>query len=240
MKKRLIFLPMFALMASSACAQSLWTSVDVKKEIGNGLSATVGGECRTTDGVDGFERWAVSAGLGYKPWRWLKLSAGYTYIYQHTDSRTTKKGNIVSDYWQPRHRTYFSLTGSYEWNHMTFSLRERYQYTHYTSQSVAKYDGDDGAQKADEQIEAKDKHTLRSRLQIDYNIRKSGLTPFVSAELYNDLSSGLAKEKTRWTVGTEYKINKWNTVSLFYRYIDRADDDDIDRHVIGVGYQLKL
>lgn len=240
MKKIQFLLPMLVVTASSACAQNLWTSAEMKIGIAKGLSAAVGGENRTTDGVDGIERWSASAGLGYKPCSWLKLAADYTYIYQHTDSRTTKKGNVISDYWQPRHRISFSLTGSYEWNSLTFSLRERYQYTHYTSMSVAKYDGDDGTQKADEQIEAKDKNTLRSRLQIDYNIRKTGFTPFVSAEFYNDLSDGLAKEKTRWTVGTDYKINKRNTVSLYYRYIDRTDDDDAGSHIIGVGYQFKL
>lgn len=229
-----------ALMAAcNAHGQSLWTSAEMKAGFAKGLNAYVEGEYRTKDNLDGSDRWAASAGLDYKLCPWLKLSAGYTYIYQHTDSKTTKKGNIVSDYWQPRHRLAFAVTGSYKWNRFTFSLRERYQYTHRPSKWVAKYDGDDGEAKDDEYIKAKDKHALRSRLQIDYDIRKSGFTPFVSAEIYNDLN-GFTYDKVRWTAGTEYKINKHHSVNVFYRYIDNVDDDDSYSHVIGVGYQYKL
>lgn len=88
-------------------------------------------------------------------------------------------------------------------------------------------------------IEASHKHVLRSRLKAEYNIRMSGFTPFASCELYNSLS-GFTHEKTRWTVGTDYRFNKRHSVSAFYRYIDRSDDDDTGGHVIGVGYSFKL
>lgn len=240
MKNNIFLVAMVSMMGLSASAQSLWTSVECKVKVAKGLSASVEGENRTADGLGGAERWAVSAGLDYKALPWLKLSGGYTYIYQYTDSRTTKKGNIISGYWQPRHRALLAITGSYEWNRFTFSLRERYQYTHRSGKNVAKYDGDDGSQKDDEYIEAKNKQVLRSRLEVDYSIRKSGFTPFVSAELYNDLDNGMAKDKVRWTVGTEYKINKRRSVNAFYRYIDKVDDDDSNNHVIGVGYQLRF
>lgn len=104
---------------------------------------------------------------------------------------------------------------------------------------MPKRDGDDGSMKADELIEASHKHVLRSRLKAEYNIRKSGFIPFASCELYNSLS-GFAYEKTRWTVGTDYKFNKRHSVSVFYRYIDQSDDDDTNGHVIGVGYSFRL
>lgn len=231
---------MLCVAAPNTQAQSLWTSAEMKVKLAKGLSANIEGENRTTDGIDGFERWAASAGLDYKPLKWLKFSTGYTYIYQHADSKITKKGNIVSDYWQPRHRFSFAVTGSYDIDRFTFSLRERYQYTHRSDKYVEKYDGDDGSRKDDEYIEAKDNHDLRSRLQVDYNIRKSGFTPYVSFEMYNDLKDGFATEKTRWTVGTEYKFNKTHSLNLYYRYINKTDDDDNDNHVIGIGYTLKL
>lgn len=235
----LLLLAVLCLVTPSLRSQSLWTSAEMKSALAKSLSGHVGGEFRTLDGIGGTERWTVSAGLDYKPWKWLKMSAEYKYIHRHVESRITKKGNIVSEYWQPRHRASFSLTGSYSWNRFTFSFRERYQYTYRTEQTVAKWDGDDGSAKADELIEASHKHVLRSRLKAEYNIRKSGFTPFASCELYNSLS-GLTYEKTRWTVGTDYKFNKHHSVSVFYRYIDRSDDDDTNSHVIGVGYTFKL
>lgn len=81
---------------------------------------------------------------------------------------------------------------------------------------------------------------LRSRLEAEYNIRKSRFTPFASYELYNSLSSGFSRDKSRWTVGTDYKFNKRHSLSLFYRYIDTQDDDDPSTHIIGIGYKFKL
>lgn len=220
-------------------AQSLWTSAEMKFGMAKGLSGYVEGEYRTADGMDGTERWAASAGLDYKLCRWLKMSAGYTYIHRHVESRITKKRNVVAGYWQPRHRASFALTGSYSWNRLTFSLRERYQYTYRMEQTVPKRDGDDGSAKADELVETSHRHVLRSRLKAEYNIRRSGFTPFASCELYNSLS-GFSYEKTRWTVGTDYKISRHHSVGVFYRYIDRSDDDDTNGHVIGVGYSFRL
>lgn len=205
-----------------------------------GLTGGVEGEYRTQDGLTGTERWTAAAGLDYKPFNWLKVSAEYKYIQRHVESRTTKKGNVISDYWQPRHRAAFSLTGIYRWSRFTFSLRERYQYTYHTAQSVAKWDGDDGSAKADEQVEAKSKHILRSRLGVEYNIRKSRFTPFASCEQYNSLSSGFARDKTRWTLGTDCKLCKKHSLSVFYRYVDTADEDESAGNVIGVGYKYKL
>lgn len=223
----------------SVQAQSLWTSAEMKFGIVKDLSGFVDGEFRTSDGINGTERWSISTGMDYRLFRWLKMSAEYKYIHQHIESHMTKKGNIVSDYWQPRHRASFSLTGSYSWNRFTFSLRERYQYTYRTEQTVPKWDGDNGAMKADELIEATHKHILRSRIKVDYNIRKSGFTPFASCEMYNSLS-GFTYEKIRLTLGTDYKFNKHHSISAFYRYIDQKNDDDVNGHVIGVGYTFKL
>lgn len=242
-----IYLQRFLLLTSGICmstltihAQELWTSAEMNIGIVQKLSANIEGEYRTNNNLSGCERWTASAGLEYKPLRWLKLSADYKYIHRHVESRVTKKGNIVSDYWQPRHRAGIAVTGSYRWNRFTFSLRERYQYTYHTAQTAAKWDGDDGSAKSDEQIEAKSKHILRSRLKMEYNIRKSKFTPFASGEFYHTPAAGFAYEKTRLTLGTEYKINKKHSMSAFYRYVDSKDEDENSKHVIGIGYKFKM
>lgn len=228
------------LMAAAAQAQSLWTSAAADFDIARSLDGYVEGEYRTTDGLSSTERWTVGAGLSYKLLPYLKLGASYKFIDRHVGSRTTKKGNIVDSYRQPRHRLSFDATGSCKLGRLKLSLRERYQFTHRTEQTVAKYDGDDGSRKSDELIEAKDKHVLRSRLKAEYNIRKCALTPYASAELYNSLTGGLATEKLRLTLGTDIALAKKHKLTLFYRYVDSRDDDDLSRNVIGVGYKLSL
>lgn len=227
-------------LSTNARAQSLWTSAEADIDIVKKLSVDVGAEWRSTDGLDATDRWTAFASLGYKPLKWLKLSAGYKLIDQHVASRTTRKGNVVDSYWQPRHRFTLSATGKYSFQRLTLSLRERYQYTHHTAQTVAKWDGDDGSAKDDEQVEAKDKHVLRSCLKAEYNIRKCPLTPFGSVELYNSLTSGFSHEKTRYTLGADWKLSRQHALSLFGRYIDSADDDEDTGWVVGLGYTLSL
>lgn len=237
---KLIMAITLCLIATATQAQSLWTSAGMDFKVAKNLNGYVEGEYRTGDKLSGTDRWTLGLGLDYKLCPYIKIGASYKFIDRYKDSRTTKKGNIIDSYWQPRHRLSFDVTGNYKFGRLRLSLRERYQYTHQTEQTVAKYDGDDGSQKDDELIEAKDKHTLRSRLKAEYNIRKSALTPFASIEIYNSLNNGFASEKLRYTLGTDISLSKRHTLSVFYRYVDSRDDDDDDMSVIGIGYKFSL
>lgn len=241
MKTKVLFAMVAIVMSCSALqAQSLWTSAEIKTKVAKGLNAFLEGEYRTHDGLSSTQRWSGTIGLDYKAFPFLKLTGGYTYIHQHTGREITKKGNIIPPYWQPKHRAFLAVTGSYKWKRLTFSLRERYQYTYRTEQYVTKLDDDGITPKDDELMESKSKHILRSRLEVEYNIKNSRFTPFATYELYNSLSNGLALDKSRYTVGTDYKFNKKHSVNLFYRYIDKTDDDEDSGHIIGIGYKFKL
>lgn len=232
------------LLSGSGRAQNsdfgVWSSLEVQKKILPGFDASLEGELRTRDGLKNVERWVVSPSLSYRLWPFLKADVGYTYIYKRQPFEWTKKGNYIPAYWSPRHRFTVSLTGSYTWNRLEFSLRERYQFTHRKALSVPKYDGDTGKRKSDEEISAKNRSMWRSRLQVAWNIRRSPFTPYASCELYHDITNGWALDKTRWTVGTEYKLKKNHVFDLFYRYQDNADDDEAGGHALGVGYKFKF
>ncbi len=220
----------------------VWLSAGVKKRVLPELDASVEGEFRTRDGLSDVDRWSLAAGLAYRICPYLKVDAGYTFIDSNREGGLTGSGNnYYNDYWSARHRITASLTGRYVWNRLEFSLRERYQYTHRTATSVHKYNASSDVQKKnDKQVAAKSTSVLRSRLQVEWNIRKSPFSPYVSCELYHDMSDGWSLAKTRWTVGTGYKINKRHSLDVFYRYQNRADEDEQDGHVIGVGYQFKF
>ena len=214
-------------MAGKSYAQGddfgVWTSAEVKKKIFSGFDASLEGEFRTRDGLQTVERWSGSAGVSYKMFRWLKASAGYTFIHYYHPMEVTKKGNYIPEYWQPKHRVNLSLTGKVDWRRFTFSLRERWQYTYRPSQSVPKFDGDDGSVKNDEYISGKGKNVLRSRLQVEYNIRKCAFTPYTSCELSYSLNEIGAFEKLRWTLGTEWKLSKKHALDFYYLYQNKAD-----------------
>lgn len=224
-----------------ASAQSIWTSAEAKAKLAKGLNASAEVEHRTTDGIDGTARWAGTVGLDYKLLTPLKVAVGYTLMTQHEEARTTKAGNIVSDYWQPKHRGFVSLTGSYKVGKFELSLRERYQYTYRTAINIDKFKADGITQKGHEWSPGKSKHALRSRFEVEYNIRKKcPFTPYVSYEIYNDLADGFAAMQMRYTAGCDYRITKQHSVGLAYRYIDKSDDDEVSGHVIGVNYSFKF
>lgn len=245
MKKRILTALFFCVAAfTSMLAQSddfgVWTSAEIRKKIFPGFDASIEGEFRTRDGLKTVDRWAATASLAYRIFPFLKADVGYSYLYNHRGDETTKKGNYIPAYWSPRHRFTVSLTGSYKWKRFEFSLRERFQLTRRTALSVDKYDGDDGSQMDDEEISAKTKSVLRSRMQVEWDLKKSPFTPYVSCELYHSITDGWAIDKTRWTIGTDYKLNKKNSFDLFYRYQDKSDDDEVNGHVLGIGYKLKF
>ena len=231
MKKIVLFfgvLIMAVMFAASASAQSVWASAGLKAGLAKGLAATAEGEYRTHDGMERTERFSGAAGLEYKALPFLKFNAAYTFIYQQSEpqwesepeSLQAASGAMTAAFWQPKHRFSVAATGSVDWGSMTFSLRERYQMT-YSSRSDSY------------------KNVLRSRIMAEYEIAETGLTPFVSAEMYSYLK-GLSYDKTKVTAGVGYQIDSHNSVELYYRYIDHKDDDEDNGHVIGVGYSFSF
>lgn len=173
--------------------------------------------------------------------------------------------NVDHAFWRNKHRAVFDVTGKVNIGHFTLSLRERYQYTHYVGTNTLRdryrkklpegFDPGDWSgelysyggmyftkfEQAEKEKKAKDKHYLRSRLQLEYNIDRCPWTPYVSYELSNNLGEQMDLDKTRLTVGAEWKITKKHRLDLAYLYEDGYDDDSsTNHHVISVGYKFKF
>ena len=163
-----------------------------------------------------------------------------------------KHMNVDAAYWTARHRATASLTGSFKLGRFKFSLRERYQYTYRMATEcdreryyylyfppVYEMWDETPEQMVDEKL-AKSDHKLRSRLQVSYNIKGFPFEPFAEVEVYNELDKAFALDKVRYTVGTEYKINKKNKLKVYYRYQDYADIDEVNGHALGLGYAFEF
>lgn len=166
-----------------------------------------------------------------------------------------KHMNVDAPYWTARHRATASLTGSVKWGRFKFSLRERYQYTYrmaaecdreryYYFSEFGMWDYEDpnfvGPEETADPKKAKSDHKLRSRLSVSYDIKKCPWEPFAEVEVYNELDNAFALDKVRYTIGTEYKINKDHKLKLYYRYQDYAGIDEVDGHVLGLGYAFEF
>lgn len=240
MKLKYIITSLIALIATipSLNAQQMWLSAEGRANITPDLRADIEVEHRSKDNFEATSRWAAGLGMSYKCLPWLRIGASYKFIYDRDGDKTTKKGNYIPAYWQDGHRLQISVAGSQNFGKFEFSLREAYQYTHFSGQYVDKFDGKGNA-KNDEYIEEENRHLLRSRLQAEYKYRKKALViPYASVEFYNDLSDGFTIRKIRYTAGADFRIDKHNSISAFYRFIDRNHSNNTN--VIGVDYQFRF
>lgn len=236
--KTICFVAALLLTAGTLHAQELWLSAEGRANITKALRANIEMEHRSRDGFGATSRWSAAAGLSYKCLPWLRAGISYKFIYNRDGAKYTRKGNYIPAYWQSGHRLQVSATGSLTLGKFDLSLREAYQFTHFPGQSVDKF-GSDGYQKDDEVIESENRQILRSRIQAEYKHKKKCLvTPFASVELYSDLADGFASSKVRYTAGADFRIDKHNSLSAFYRFVDRIHSRNTN--VIGIGYCYKL
>ena len=194
-------------------------SADVTKKIAKGLNINFEEEFRTRSNFSEIERFSHALEVSYKPFNFLKAGGAYNLINYNHDKRG----------WEIRHRYYFYTTGSLDAGRFSFSLRERFQST--KRQGVAQT-----------ATRANPKLYLRSRLKVDYNIRKSKFTPYASFELFNTLNDPQKNGASQWRVvaGTDYKLNKKSELALYYRYTNYTDEEEIDTHRFGIGYSFKF
>jgi len=86
--------------------------------------------------------------------------------------------------------------------------------------------------------EHKDRTILRSRLTVSYDIRNFPIDIFGTVEY----GCGLNYTANKWKFigGYDYKINKKNKVSVFYRYTTEDDDDEVNGHIVGLSYKFEF
>jgi len=243
----------------------LWGEVGITKSFGKkfALNGDIG--YRADDNLHSSSRFDVGVNLAYKPVKFLKLSTGFVFIENHNlkevKEHFNNKGNmngynIDLAYWRPKYRGYIDATGKVEVARFTFSLRERYQFSHYGPATCdrLKYRGSVGTgfegesyggfkleEKTTDRKHTKQKHYLRSRIGVEYNIRHCPVTPYATFEISNNLSHGFSLDKRRWTAGIDWKIKKRHTFSVGYVYTNGNDDDDEGNlHALSLGYNFKF
>jgi hypothetical protein len=195
-------------------------SVDVTKKITRGLSLTFEEEYRIRENFSETDRFSHVLELSYKPFKFLKAGGAYNLIrFNHEN-----KG------WETRHRYYFYATGSLQVGRFKLSLRERFQSTYRP-----------GVKETSER--ANPKLYLRSRVKAEYNIPESKFEPFVSVEIFHTLNDPQRNktDRLRGIAGIAYKLNKKNSIRLYYRYTHHTDEEeDGNMHLIGAGYSFEF
>ena len=230
-------------------------SVEAEKKIDKQWSVSLEGELRRRDDAKTNDRWSIGLGVDYKIAKWVKASAGYSLLYDNTkrisysDQEDVDDGDFdevglpkkCAQYWAPRHRFNVSLTFDKKlFGDFRFSLRERWQYTWRPEHTVSERwsyldEAYDGKAKT---YGGSGKNVLRSRLQVEYDRKGLSLTPYANVEFWN----AWKLQKTRYTVGLDWKLSKQHAVGAFYYYQKVNDDDDLEpnRQLLGVSYKFKF
>lgn len=245
----------------------IWGSLEAKKKLTEKLDLNIEAELRTTDGVQQMDRRSLGVGMGYDLLKWLKADIGYVYIHSFNAEETKIKDlafeneteqfhnyNVDHSYWEKRDRLYIALTADWKIGRVKFSLRERlqYQHTHDALTQEDKYRYNFAASDDPEAIpplevnsdaelkEGKHETTLRSRLTAKWDIKKCKFTPFASVELFSRTDEWRGHDKLRYRLGTDYKIDKENKISVYYLFQDNHSSSSPAGHAIGVGYSFEL
>lgn len=248
MYNRLFAAVLVALTGLSAQAQSeggLMMGAEVEKALNKKLSISVEAELRSRNNFKTLDRLSVGLGASYKMTKWLKADAGYTLLDNQFREEIDYKASGAYNHWRPsywgiRHRLYASLSGSYKFsNNLKFSLRERWQYTYRPEKTVTRWDFDNESWE-DKVRTGSGKNQLRSRFEISYDKKRMLFTPYASVEFYHAKSL----EKIRYTAGTDIRLSKQHSLSVYYRYQQMKDVDedayDPDMHYLGLGYKFKF
>ena len=229
--------------------------VELDIKLARHLRLEIAEEVRTRDDMGAIDRLDTDIGVRWEVLPWLSLNGGYVFLVDHRKhishymegDREVLKGMAevgdrknLREFWGVRNRAYASFTVSKQWGDFKLSLRERWQYS-YQVERIAEERYNYVYQKSDKVphlYHGKAQHYLRSRLMATYKPHGLSIKPYGSVETYNAWDV----EKVRYTLGTEWKLNKRHTLDAFYRYVYESehDDDDPCRHVIGLTWQIKL
>ena len=198
----------------------------------------------------------------------VKASAGYKFLKVYTGWETSYKGdetldiedglppqyyvnnnysfNLNNAYSDIRHRITTSVQASAELGRIKISWREAYQFTHTDSVEFSKnkFRYKKGAWKEPETVmdgkASSNKHVLRSRISVDYNIPNWKYDPFVSYEMFNALESGFKTQKSRITAGIDFSFNKKHNFEVAYMWQNQHDDDEPAGSFICIGYTYEF
>lgn len=182
----------------------LWASAEVSYAVHPKFEISLSEEIRTNNNVRNINQLKTTLGFGSKINKHLKV--GFGYIMKNYRNTTLSSG------WEFRHRYFVYVTGSYKVARVKFSLREYLQGTHRIG------------------VDAKvnPEFYSKTRLKIEYDIRKSMFTPYVTAEVYaalndSDLTGWDAFDRIRYSAGTEIKLDKHNRLDVFARFTTKRD-----------------
>ena len=203
----------------------LWTSFDAEKKLNKKWDLDIGAQYRWKDNISVTDQIRGSADVSRKLGKYVQLGAGYELI---------AKKKVKQDIFVYRNRFRLQSKVSYKYARFTVDWRMRIQLTMMEKDDLSggvTFDGD------------YHKWVLRNRFGLKYDIKKTPLKPYINIELFHQPFSGLEYSyyQNRFSVGTEYKINKRHTLEAGYKLETAVVGSNKNKlNVVKVGYTFSF
>ena len=189
----------------------LWAGVTVNKKINN-LELSFSEELRMDENVSHTDKFFSEIGVKYKIIKGFYVGLNYRY---------SRDNDYESSNYDMKHRFDFGLTYKRKFNKIGVSFRTKIQ-----TKSA--------------NPEENNPTFSRNKFLVKYKLENK-LTPFIFYEFYFQFNNQKVINRTRLSLGTAYKINKKNSVKIFYMFENRFNVRNLKRnHVYGISYSIDL
>ena len=180
-------------------------------------------------------RYRINPGisLGYSPNKRWSFSLKETIQYCHYNKASATRTKYRPD----EYNSNVNADGSIDWIYSPYKYDEDSyvdeDYKDVNGNVIGKSLNTDNDMKS-----AKDRTILRSKFEATYDIKGFPVDVFASVEYGCGLN--YSTHKWKFTGGYDYKINKKNKLTLFYRYNTENDDEEANGHLVGLGYKFEF
>jgi opacity protein-like surface antigen len=209
-----IFLILSALTVDAQEDFESWHCIDIDYKLMSKTNVWLSNEIRLDDNSTGFKKYLVDIGVDRKLIKKVTLSLAYRY---------SRFDDIVA--YKNEHMFYGSVQYSYNIQRYTLSVQTKYQYSNILINSNT--------------LE-KTESFWRNKLSVNYNLSQLPLTPYISYEYFSEITpEGLLSDKYRLFGGLKYKLNKSNSLALYYG-IQNSLQKPGRSYILGLKYSLSL
>ena len=220
-RKLLLLTTIIALSFNSLKAQEndaeLWTSFSVEKEIVKNLAIEIETAYRLENNMQAFSKAFIESSLSYRFNDFFKISTEY---------RFEKKNNFNDDYISNRNRFKTDFQSRYKLDKIHFYWTISYQNKIFDNYSYIE-----------------NNQHIRNEFQIKYKLKS--FKPYIKYEIFTPLDHEnvfqYSSDAHRFSLGSDYKINKKNSFRLFFIYhLSKNDTYNSNRFISGISYKISL
>ncbi len=219
--KNSFFIILFLTVTFTSFSQNndymLWTKIGVKGKLNKQFSYA--GTINTRFGGEGVETFFPQVGVEYRLMKWLRPSIEYRFIIDKN-----KYGNYKTS-----NRLNFNVELGKKVSRFNIGFRIRYQYA-FNRISQQEYNPDFD-------------QAFRFKPSVEYNIKGSKLSPFITSEFFYDPQfgpNGRRFTKIRVGVGSKLNLKGPHTVGFRYQFDKKFNFKDRYRHVIALSYSYRI